>query len=36
MYIMTPMNHVYKDRHMEKLMKVMRHIKLISMKKRLF
>jgi hypothetical protein len=36
MYTMTPMYHVYKDRHMEKFKKFMRHIKLISMNKSLF
>jgi hypothetical protein len=36
MYIMTPGYHMYKDRHMEKLKRVMRHIKLISMNRRLF
>jgi hypothetical protein len=36
MYTMTPMYHVYKDRHMEKLKRIMRHIKLISMNKRFF
>jgi hypothetical protein len=33
---MTPMYHMYKDRHMEKFKRVMRHIKLISMNRRLF
>jgi hypothetical protein len=33
MYTMTPM---YKDRHMEKFQRVMRHITLISMDRRLF
>jgi hypothetical protein len=36
MYTVTPMYHMYKDRPMEKLKRVMRHIKLISMKRRLF
>jgi hypothetical protein len=36
MYTMTPMYHMYKDRHMEKFKRVIRHIKLISMNKRLF
>jgi hypothetical protein len=36
MYTMTPMYHMYKDRHMEKLKGVMRHIKLISMNRWLF
>jgi hypothetical protein len=36
MYTMTLMYHMYKDRHMEKLKRVMRHIKLISMNSRLF
>jgi hypothetical protein len=35
-YTMTPMYHMYKDRHMEKFKRVMRHIKLISMNRRLF
>jgi hypothetical protein len=35
-YTMTPMYHMYKDRHMEKFMRVMRHIKLISINRRLF
>jgi hypothetical protein len=34
MYTMTPKYHMYKDRHMEKLKRVMRHIKLISMSRR--
>jgi hypothetical protein len=33
---MTPMCHIYKDRHMEKFMRVIRHIKLISMNRSLF
>jgi hypothetical protein len=36
MYIMTPMYIMYKDSHMEKFKRVMRHIKLISMNRRLF
>jgi hypothetical protein len=36
MYTMTPMYHMYKDSHMEKFKKVMRHDKLISMNRRLF
>jgi hypothetical protein len=36
MYTMTPMYHMYKDRHKEKFKRVMRHIKLISMNRRLF
>jgi hypothetical protein len=36
MYIMTPMFIMYKDSHMEKFKRVMRHIKLISMNRRLF
>jgi phage-related protein len=36
MHTMTPMFTMCKDRHMEKLKRVMRHIKLISMKRRLF
>jgi hypothetical protein len=36
MYTMTPMYHMYKDSHMEKFKRVMRHIKLISMNRRLF
>jgi hypothetical protein len=35
MYTMTPMYYMYKDRHMENLKRVMRHIKLISMNRRL-
>jgi hypothetical protein len=35
-YTMTPMYHMYKDRHMEKFKRVMKHIKLISMNRRLF
>jgi predicted RNA-binding protein YlqC (UPF0109 family) len=34
MYTMTPMYHMYKDRHMEKFKRVMMHIKLISMNRR--
>jgi hypothetical protein len=36
MYTMTPIYHMYKDRHMEKFKRVMGHIKFISMNKRLF
>jgi hypothetical protein len=36
MYTMTPMYHMYKDRHMKKVKRVMRHIKLICMNIRLF
>jgi hypothetical protein len=36
MYTMTPMYHMYKDRHMEQFKRVMRHIKLINMNSRLF
>jgi hypothetical protein len=36
MYTMTPMYHIFKDSHMEKFKRVMRHIKLISMNRRLF
>jgi hypothetical protein len=36
MYTITPMYHMYKDRHMEKFRRVIRHIKLISMNRRLF
>jgi hypothetical protein len=36
MYTMTPMYHIYKNRHMKKCKRVMRHIKLISMNWRLF
>jgi hypothetical protein len=35
MYTMTPMYPMYKDRHMEKSKRVMRHIKLVSMNRRL-
>jgi hypothetical protein len=35
-YTMTPMYHMYKDRHMEKFKRFMRHIKLISMNRKLF
>jgi hypothetical protein len=35
MYTMTPMYHKYKDRHMEKFKRFMRHFKLISMNRRL-
>jgi hypothetical protein len=33
---MTPMYHKYKDRHIKKFKRVMRHMKLISMNRRLF
>jgi hypothetical protein len=36
MYTMTHMYHIYKARHMEKSKRVIRHIKLISMHRRLF
>jgi hypothetical protein len=36
MYTMTPMYHMYKDSHVEKFKRIMRHIKLISMNRRLF
>jgi hypothetical protein len=36
LHTMTPMYHMYKDRHMEKFQRVMRHIKFISMNRRLF
>ena len=36
MYTMTPTYHMYKDSHMEKCKRVMRHIKVISMNRRLF
>jgi hypothetical protein len=36
MYTMTPMYHMYEDRHMEKFKRVMRHIKLISMNRTMF
>jgi hypothetical protein len=36
MYTMTPTYHMYKDRQMERFKRVMRHIKLISMDRRLF
>jgi hypothetical protein len=35
-YTITPMYSMYKDRQMEKFKRVMRHIKLISMNRRLF
>jgi hypothetical protein len=35
MYTMTPMYHMYKDKDMEKFKRVMRHIKFISMNRRL-
>jgi hypothetical protein len=36
MYTVTPMYHMYKDRHIQKFKRVMRHIKLIRMHRRLF
>jgi hypothetical protein len=38
MHTMTPMHmyHMYKDRHMKKLKRVIRHITLISMNRKLF
>jgi hypothetical protein len=36
MCTMTPMYHMYKDSPMEKFKRVRRHIKLISMNRRLF
>jgi hypothetical protein len=36
MYTMTPMYYTFKDSHMEKFKRVTRHIKLISMNRRLF
>jgi hypothetical protein len=36
MYTMTPMYHIFKDSHMEKFKRVMRHMKLISMNRMLF
>jgi hypothetical protein len=36
MHTMTLMYQMYKDRHMEKFKRVLRHIKLISMNRRLF
>jgi hypothetical protein len=36
MYTMTPKYHMFEDRHIEKFKRVMRHIKLISMNRRLF
>jgi hypothetical protein len=36
MKTMTPKYHMYKDRHMKKFKRVMRHMKLISMNRRLF
>jgi hypothetical protein len=36
MYTMTPMYRIFKDSHMEKFKRVMRHIKLISLNRRLF
>jgi hypothetical protein len=35
-YTMTPMYHMYKDRHMEKFKRVMSYIKLVSMNRGLF
>jgi hypothetical protein len=35
-YTMIPMYHKYKDRHIKKFKRVMRHMKLISMNRRLF
>jgi hypothetical protein len=36
MYTMTLMYHMYKDSHMEKFKRVMKHIKLISINRKLF
>jgi hypothetical protein len=36
MKTMTPMYHMYKDRHMNKFKRVMRHMKWISENRRLF
>jgi hypothetical protein len=36
MYTITPMYHLYKDTHIKKFKRVMRHNKLISMNRRLF
>jgi hypothetical protein len=36
MYTMTSTYAMYKDRHMEKIKRVIRHIKVISMRRRLF
>jgi hypothetical protein len=36
MYTMTPMYHMYKEWHIEKFKRVISHIKLISMHRRLF
>jgi hypothetical protein len=36
LYTMTPMYYIFKDSHMEKFKRVMRHIKLFSMNRRLF
>jgi hypothetical protein len=36
MYTMTPMYHIFKDTHMDRFKRVMRHIKLISMNRKLF
>jgi hypothetical protein len=36
MHTMTPMYHMYKDRHIKKFIRVMRHIKFISRNRRLF
>jgi hypothetical protein len=35
-YTMTPMYHMYKGRHIKKFKRVMRHMKLISINRRLF
>jgi hypothetical protein len=35
-YTMTPMHNMYEDRHMKKFKRVMRHMKLIGMNRRLF
>jgi hypothetical protein len=35
-YTMTPLYHMYRDRHIEKSQGVMKHIKFISMNRRLF
>jgi hypothetical protein len=36
MYSMTLIYHMYRDRHIEKFKRIMRHIKLISRNRRLF
>jgi hypothetical protein len=36
MYSMTLMYHMYRDRHMDKFKRIMRHIKFISMNRRQF